>query len=176
MTTDNPRDRKLVTFAGILPDADGLGIIADVVGSVVSGKENTFHYYQQYHHYLLHGWFGAIVVAALLALFAQKRLNVALLCLVTFHLHLLCDFVGSRGPSPGDIWPINYSEPFFRLPSFFWKNQWRLDGWQNRIICVFLFLTELWTAPRRGYSVVEVFSRKWDLTFLEVLRKWRRIT
>jgi hypothetical protein len=32
-TTNNPRDRKLVTLAGALPDADGLGVIPDVVGS-----------------------------------------------------------------------------------------------------------------------------------------------
>ena len=25
-TTNNPRDRKLVTLAGVLPDADGLGV------------------------------------------------------------------------------------------------------------------------------------------------------
>ena len=31
-TTNNPRDRKLVTWAGVLPDADGLGMIPDVVG------------------------------------------------------------------------------------------------------------------------------------------------
>ena len=53
-TTNNPRDRKLVTVAGILPDADGLGAVADVVGSFVSGKECTFYYYQTYHHLLLH--------------------------------------------------------------------------------------------------------------------------
>ncbi len=71
-TTDNPRDRKLVTFAGVLPDADGFGVVVDVVGSVISGKENTFHYYQQYHHILLHGWPGALVVSLLLMCFTQK--------------------------------------------------------------------------------------------------------
>ena len=29
-TTDNPRDCRLVTLAGILPDLDGLGLIPDV--------------------------------------------------------------------------------------------------------------------------------------------------
>ena len=37
-TTDNPRDRKLVTWAGVLPDADGLGVIPDVVGSWFQAK------------------------------------------------------------------------------------------------------------------------------------------
>src|SRR3974390_2138613 len=98
VTTDNARDRKLVTLAGIVPDGDGLGVVADVVKSLASGKENNYEYYQHYHHLLLHGWPGAIVVSGLLALFARKRMRVLLMCLVTFHLHLLCDLLGSRGP------------------------------------------------------------------------------
>jgi inner membrane protein len=172
-TTNNSRDRKLMTLAGVLPDADGLGLVADVVGSVVAGKENTFHYYQHYHHYLLHGWPGAVIVTALLTCFARQRVRVALLCLFTFHLHLLCDLIGSRDPTPGDLWPIAYCEPFFRHPVIFWKGQWRLDGWQNRIICVMLFSAELCLAARRGYSCVEVFSRKADMIFVAVLQKWR---
>ena len=135
-TTNNPRDRKLVTLAGVLPDADGLGIIPDVIGSLISGKEFTFHYYQTYHHLLLHGWPAAIVVSILFALYAEQRQRVLLLCLLTFHLHLLCDLVGSRGPAPGDLWPICYSEPLFRHPIWFWKHQWKLDGWQNQTIFV----------------------------------------
>lgn len=172
-TTNNSRDRKLVTLAGVLPDADGLGVIADIVGSTISGSENTFHYYQQYHHYLLHGWAGAIATSFLLACFARQRWRVMLWCFVLFHLHLVCDLLGSRGPTAGDLWPIAYGEPFFRRPVFFWKHQWRLDGWQNRIICVTLLFTELWQATRRGYSCVEFFNRKADAVFVAVLRKWR---
>ncbi|HLP77875.1 MAG TPA: metal-dependent hydrolase [Candidatus Paceibacterota bacterium] len=172
-TTTNPRDRLLVTLAGVVPDADGLGILVDTASSLVSGRENTFHYYQQYHHYLLHGWPAALVVAGLLACFGRQRIRVLLICLVAFHLHLLCDLLGSRGPTPGDLWPIAYGEPFFRHPVFFWKGQWRLDGWQNRVICVTIFVLELSLVPRRGNSVVGIFSRKADAVFVEVLRKWR---
>src|SRR5829696_1185974 len=98
-TTTNARDRKLVTLAGILPDLDGLGMIADVVNSLISGKESSFHYYQHYHHYLLHGWPGALLVTTLLVWFAGQRWRVAVLCLLMFHLHLVCDLIGSRGPT-----------------------------------------------------------------------------
>ena len=81
-TTNNPRDRKLVTLAGVLPDADGLGIIPDVVGSWISGKDCTFHYYQTYHHLLLHGWPGAIAISVLLTFFARQRWRVFLVVLV----------------------------------------------------------------------------------------------
>jgi hypothetical protein len=171
-TTNNPRDRKLVTLAGVLPDADGLGVVADVVGSSVSGKECTFQYYQQYHHILLHGWPGAIAVSILLMLFARQRWQVLLLCLLTFHLHLLCDLVGSRGPTVGDLWPICYSEPLFRHPIWFWKHQWKLDGWQNQIIFAALLGASIWLAVKRGYSFVEVVSERANKIFVQVLRKW----
>ena len=173
-TTNNPRDRKLVTLAGVLPDADGLGVVVDVVGSLISGKECTFQYYQQYHHILLHGWPGALAVSILLMLFARQRWQVLLLCLLTFHLHLLCDLVGSRGPTVGDFWPICYSEPIFRHPIWFWKGQWKLDGWQNQIIFATLLATSIWLAVKRGFSFVEVVSERADKVFVQVLRKWLR--
>jgi len=172
-TTNNPRDRKLVTWAGVLPDADGLGAIPDVFGSWCSGKECTFYYYQTYHHLLLHGWLGAICVSILLVLLARQKGRVFLLCLFAFHLHLLCDLVGSRGPTAGDLWPICYSEPLFRHPIWFWKHQWRLDGWQNQTIFIVLFLTSLWVATKKGLSFVELVSSRADKTFVGVLQKWR---
>ena len=171
-TTNNPRDRKLVTLAGVLPDVDGLGVVVDVVDSLISGKENTFHYYQQYHHILLHGWPGAVAVSILLMLFARQRWQVLLLCLLTFHLHLLCDLIGSRGPTVGDFWPICYSEPIFRHPIWFWKGQWKLDGWQNQTIFLTLLITSIWLAVKRGYSFVEIVSERADKVFVQVLRKW----
>ena len=73
ITTDNPRDRKLVTWAGVLPDLDGLGAVADVAIAVATGKECTFQYYQQYHHELGHGWPAALVVAGMLTLMGRNR-------------------------------------------------------------------------------------------------------
>ena len=171
-TTNNPRDRKLVTWAGVVPDIDGLGVIPDVVGSWISGQACTYHYYQTYHHVLMHGWPAALVVSILFALYAQQRQRVLLLCLLTFHLHLLCDYFGSRGPEICDLWPICYSEPLFRHPIWFCKYQWKLDGWQNQTIFIALFFTSLWVAVKRGYSFVEVFSQRLDSVFVGVLRSW----
>src|SRR3984957_5908643 len=134
-TTNNPRDCRLVTFAGVLPDADGLGMIVDVVNNARRHTEDFF-YYGKYHHWLWHGAFGAIVTAIVLACFARQRWRVLLLCLLVFHLHLLCDLLGSRGPSPAELWPIYYLGPFSWHGMILWAGQWRLDGWQNRIITV----------------------------------------
>jgi hypothetical protein len=94
--------------------------------------------------------------------------------LVTFHLHLLCDLLGSRGPSPSDLWPICYGEPLFRHPVWFWKGQWKLDGWQNLSVFMVIFGAALWVAIKRGYSFVEVFSQRADAVVVSVLRKWSR--
>jgi LexA-binding, inner membrane-associated putative hydrolase len=169
-TTDNPRDCRLVTLAGILPDADGLGLIVDWATETL-GLRHT-HYYAQYHHYLLHGALGGILIAAVLAVFARHRWRVALLALLVFHLHLLCDFVGSRGPAPEDLWPIFYFGPFDKDPMWVWKGQLRLDGWFNRLFATALFLWSLWLPVSLGHSVVGVFNRRADRVFVGVLRKW----
>jgi inner membrane protein len=170
-TTDNPRDCRLVTLAGILPDADGLGLLIDLPNRFFFHKEAFF--YPQYHHWLLHGVLGGVFTAVLLTCFARQHLRVALLAFAVFHLHLLCDLVGSRGPAPNDLWPIFYFGPFSTRPMWMWHGQWRLDGWQNRFITIALFLWALWLAARRDDSVVGVFNRRADAAFVGVLRKWR---
>jgi|ERR1043166_666807 ABC-type cobalamin transport system permease subunit len=172
-TTDNARDCRLVALAGILPDADGLGLIADIFNNSFRHKQ-TF-YYAEYHHLYLHGAFGAVLITALLTFFARRRARVAVLVLAVFHLHLLCDLVGSRGPSKIDLWPIYYFGPFdLRHGMWLWYGQWRLDGWTNRIIGVVLFLWALWWSARRDDSFVGVFNRRLDAIFVGVLHKWRR--
>ena len=169
-TTDNPRDCRLVTLAGILPDLDGLGLVVDL-GRSALGLSNR-HFYGNYHHYLLHGVFGGVLITAVLTCFARRRWRVALLALLLFHLHLLCDFVGSRGPAPTDLWPIYYLGPFTQHPVWEWAGQWRLDGWFNRYLTVALFLWALWLPIKLGHSVVGVFNRRADQAVVGVLRKW----
>lgn len=170
-TTNHPRDCRLVTLAGIAPDLDGLGLLVDMARNAFTGSER-FPLYQHYHHYLLHGITGGLLIAVLLAAFARRRWRVLLLALVVFHLHLLCDFVGSRGPSPDDLWPIFYLGPFDKDPMWMWKGQWRLDGWQNQVISVGLFAWAMVLAVRSGNSVVGVFNRRFDAHFVRVLREW----
>ncbi len=168
--TDNARDCRLVTLAGILPDADGLGLVVDGLTCSLGWKPTFF--YEHYHHFLLHGALGGILITALLVLFARQKWRVAMLCLLVFHLHLLCDFVGSRGPSPEDLWPIFYLGPFDKDPMWIWKGQLRLDAWPNRLLSLALFASALWMAVPRGYSFVGVFSQRLDRPYVAVLRKW----
>lgn len=169
--TDNLRDCRLVALAGILPDADGLGLVLDLANSAL-GRKAT-HFYANYHHYLLHGAFGAVVLTLLLTCFAKQRWRVAILSLIVFHLHLMCDFIGSRGPSPEDLWPIFYFGPFDKDPMWIWKGQWRLDSWQNKLVFLALFVWAIKLALVRGDSVVGVFNRRADTVVVGVLRGWQ---
>jgi len=169
---DNPRDCGLVALAGILPDLDGLGLIVDWLNSAFGGPDT--HYYAKYHHYFAHGAFAAILITLFLTCFARRKWRVATLALLMVHFHLLCDFVGSRGPSPEDLWPIFYFGPFDKDPMWIWEGQWPLDGWQNRIFSYSLLTAALWMATSRGYSFLNMFSNRFDRTFVEVLQKWRR--
>src|ERR1700722_2744147 len=90
-TTDNLRDRRLVTLAGVAPDLDGLGLLLDYAkGAFTSGK---YYYYPTYHHWLTHGLPAAMVCSVLMAALGRRQGRVFWLAMLTFHLHLLCDFV-----------------------------------------------------------------------------------
>jgi ABC-type cobalamin transport system permease subunit len=170
-TTRSPRDCALVTLAGILPDADGLGLVLDVAWRLLGLRPTA--YYQEYHHVLLHGAPGALLIAGILACFARDRWRVALLALVAVHLHILCDLLGSRGPDANDFWPIYYFSPLRSHPMWLWRGQWALDAWPNHLINVALLAWALWLAPRLGHSFVGLFSRRADTLFVGILRKWR---
>jgi inner membrane protein len=169
-TTSNPRDCRLVTLAGIIPDLDGLGLLLDWANQAFGHKQTQ--YYARYHHYFMHGLFGAAVVAVLLACFARQRFRVGLLALLVFHLHIICDLVGSRGPSKEDLWPIFYFGPFDHEPMWIWKGQWPLDAWPNRFIGAGCLIWALFLAIRYNHSFVGVFNRKLDAIFVGTLRKW----
>jgi len=169
--TDNPRDCRLVALAGVLPDADGLGLAIDLTNKVLGRPETEF--YHQYHHYALHGLAGSLVVAGAFALIARRHVRVGFLALLVFHLHLLFDLVGSRGPSPDDLWPIYYLGPFSKDPMWLWRGQWRLDAWPNQVFTWVLLLSSFCVAVRRGDSFIGVFNRWADDIFVRVLRKWR---
>jgi inner membrane protein len=170
-TTNTPRDCRLVTLAGILPDLDGLGLVVDVANSAIRHTETFL--YGEYHHWYFHGAFGALLTSSVFACFGRQRTRVLLLCLIVFHLHLLCDLIGSRGPSAADLWPIYYLGPFSRHGMWVWDGQWPLDGWQNRVLGVALFFWALWLASGRDDSVVGIINRRADRVFVGVLRNWR---
>ncbi len=160
------RDRALVAAAGIVPDLDGLGIIADLV---TRSTANPTEWWGTYHHVLGHNLaFGALVTAFSFKLGRRRSLVAALACL-SFHFHLLGDLVGSRGPD-GYQWPIPYLSPLLDSWLWVWTGQWALNAWPNFAITGVLLAITLYLAWRRGSSPLELVSDRANRGLVEALR------
>jgi len=166
------RDRSLVTWCGVLPDVDGLGVVVDLANRV-SGRPDSW-YFGQYHHALLHGIFAAIAIPLVLAHFAANRIRVFLVGVAAVHLHFLCDIVGSRGPGTDDVWPLRYLAPFSDRWTVQWSGQWPLNAWPNIAFTIVLLAFAFYRAINGGYSPVGVFSARADCAFVQAVQsRWR---
>jgi hypothetical protein len=163
----NRRERAVVTIAGVIPDADGFGLVAEIA---TRNSAHPLMWWSEYHHVLGHNiGFGLLVTAAGYA-FATRRRLTASLVFVSFHLHLLGDLVGARGPD-GEQWPIPYLSPFSVAWQWTWSGQWALNGWPNLVITAMALSATLHLAWKRGYSPLELVSSRADRTFVETLRR-----
>ena len=163
------KSRMLVTWAGVLPDLDGLGLLVDV-GNRLLGRPET-SYYSLWHHWLLHGLPGVIFLAGALSLLAVRRRVVLALGFLTIHFHLLCDLAGSRGSNPGDIWPIPYLAPISERLTLHWNGQWPLDSWPNIAFLALLLGYAFYRAAKSGYSPLEIFGTRTDSAFVAAVRR-----
>lgn len=161
------RDRAIVTLAGIAPDLDGLGAIPELI---TRNSAHPLDWFSRYHHVLGHNVGFALVVTGASFVLATRRWKAAALACVTFHLHLLCDVMGARGPD-GDQWPIAYLLPFSRVWDWRWRGQWPLNAWQNFAITGAALALTFYLAWTRGYSPLEMVSRKADAAFVAALRQ-----
>src|ERR1041385_2958103 len=161
------REKALIVAAGVAPDIDGLGIVPELL---TRHSSHPLLWFSQYHHALHNLAFAlvcavaAFVIAGPLRGFAfgpairGRQLPshpwlTAALVFVSFHLHLLCDLIGSRGPD-GDQWPIPYLKPFSNALQRTWHGQWALNAWQNFVITGVLLAATLWIA--RGFETSPV--------------------
>src|SRR5215469_8421279 len=91
----NKRERAMVTWASVVPDVDGLGIVAE---KLTQNSAHPLNWWSEYHHVLGHNIEFALIVTVLAAIFAERKVTTALLVFLSFHLHLIGDLVGARGP------------------------------------------------------------------------------
>jgi len=161
------RDALIVTTAGIAPDVDGLGFFAELFSRDTA---HPLYWYSDYHHVLLHNLGGALAAAAVAMLCGLRRGRTALLALLTFHLHLLCDLVGSKS-ADGYHWPIPYLEPFSSSWQWSWRGQWRLTAWPNVLFTVLLIALTLYLDWRGGESLLGLFSKRANRALISTLRR-----
>lgn len=161
------RDRALVTLAGVIPDVDGLGILLDFA---TGNRADGLAWWWKFHHVLAHNIAAAVAVVVIAFCLAKRRFVTALLAGVSFHLHILGDIAGSRGPD-GYQWPVPYLRPFSDAWEFTWSGQWELDAWPNFAITAALLALTLRLAWRRGHSPLELISGRADRAFVATLRR-----
>jgi len=148
------RDRRLVTWAGVAPDLDALSLL------VGAGA------YSEYHRVLTHGVAAAVVGTALWTSLGRQRWKVLAYSLATFHLHLLCDLLGS-----GRDWSIVYFFPFSRR-EFLSPYGWPLASPQNAAVWLAAVAFTVWIGLARGRTFAESFlPAKADAAIVETLRK-----
>ncbi len=160
------RDRALVTLAGIAPDIDGAGVLAEMA---TRGSGSQLFWWSDYHHVLCHNLAFGLALTAAAAALAVRRGTTAALALAAFHLHLLGDLAGARGPD-GYQWPLAYLLPFSDRWQLTWSGQWALNAWPNILITILLLGMTLYLAWRRGFSPLEMVSKKADAAFVSTLR------
>jgi hypothetical protein len=163
----NSRERAIITLAGIAPDLDGLGIIPEML---TRGSANPLLWYSQYHHLLGHNLlFGLLLAFIAYSLSVRKAITVTL-TILSVHLHLLGDLVGSRS-ADGYQWPIVYLWPFTNRWQLSWSGQWELNAWPNYVVTIVGLVFVFWLAWRRGYSPLEMISKRFDDVFVGTLRR-----
>lgn len=161
------RDRALVTIASVIPDLDGFGLLPELL---TRGTSHELYWWTDYHHVLCHNVTFAAICTALAAAVARARARAALLVAVSFHLHLLGDVVGARGPD-GYQWPIPYLNPFSSAWQWAWSGQWALNAWQNFVILFLALGFTFWVARKYGRSPLELVSSRADAAFVEAVRR-----
>src|SRR6266566_113479 len=108
-------------------------------------------------------------LAVVAAVLAKQRVKTTFLVLLSFHLHLLADLVGARGPD-GEQWPIPYLLPLMKEVQLTWSSQWALNAWPNFVVTADLIAIAFILARGRGFSPLEIFSSKADAIFVRALR------
>lgn len=161
------RDRAWITLASVVPDIDGLGLIAEIL---TRNSPKPLNWWSDYHHILGHNIGFAILFTAIAAFFVRCKLITSVLVFISFHLHLFCDLIGARGPD-GDQWPIPYLRPFSISTEWTWAGQWALNSWQNMLLTAVLIALACFLAVKRGYSPVEIFSKRADVAVVKSLRR-----
>ena len=198
-TTLTRREKALVVAAAVAPDLDGIGIVPELLTRNTSHPLLWFSQYHHTLHTLAFSLvctLAAYLIAGPLAehssgspkMALQKNAATksdravpahvqtthpaltALLVFLSFHLHLLCDLIGARGPD-GDQWPIPYLKPFSSSIQLTWHGQWALNAWQNFAITGIFLLATFWIAWKYARSPLELVSQPANRALIQTLRQ-----
>lgn len=151
-----------VAAASVIPDIDAFGALIDLA------RGGEAEWFTAYHHKFGH-CLPFCLLLVVLAWLWRKNARLCLWIAGIFHLHLLCDLIGARGPD-GYQWPVYYLFPFSDR-GLTWAYQWEINAWPNILLTVLLILSFLWQTASYGYSPLSLLSKSADRSFVETLQK-----
>ncbi len=163
----NRRDRAIITIAGVIPDFDAFGMVFDFL---TKNSANPLHWWDKFHHILGHNLGFVLLLIIMTFCFASRRFVTASIVALVFHVHLFCDLIGARGPD-GYQWPIPYLSPFSDKLQLSWDGQWALNAYPNFIITGVVIILIFYLAWKKGFSILELISKRADQKFVDTLQK-----
>lgn len=152
----------VIAVASVIPDIDALGAVIDVF----RGGEAEF--FSNYHHKFGHCLPFCLLLMLVVHLY-RKNTRLTLWVALLFHLHLLCDVVGARGPD-GYQWPIYYLFPFSEY-GLIWSHQWEINAWPNIVLTLWLLYLFFKQSMQMGFSPLALLSSSADEKFVQTLRR-----
>jgi hypothetical protein len=160
------KERAAVVCSGIIPDIDSFGIVAE---QLTKNSEKPLLWWSDYHHVIGHNIGFGLLVAVVVFIITKKKWKTMGLVLLCFHLHLLGDIIGAKGPD-GYQWPIPYLLPFSNAVDIVWQYQWAINAWPNIVITLAALLLTFYYAWKHGYSVLGLISKTVDQAFIKALQ------
>ncbi len=138
-------ERRLVVFAGFIPDLDGVFILWNM------------ELFAKYHHTIGHSLLFGLPMVLLFTMFSKEKLKIFIAGTLAFSLHLVADIVGSN-------WPIYPLFPFsdMGVSAWPWMSYEMIYGVLNPVVfflVIFSFCLLIYLKKR---SPLEFFSHKWD--------------
>lgn len=127
--------------------------------------DETLTWYTDYHRVLCHNLPFTALIAVIAAAHCRSW-KAGVIALVSGHLHLLGDVLGSKGPE-GHIWAV----PYLPGVEVAWAGQWELNAWPNVVLTLVALAITFRLAWKRGYSPVGVVSERADRAFVAALRR-----
>ncbi len=152
----------VIAVASVIPDIDALGAVIDLA----RGGEAEF--FSAYHHKFGHCLLFCLLLMLIIHL-SRKNARLTLWFAIVFHLHLLCDIVGARGPD-GYQWPVYYFFPFSEY-GLIWSQQWEINAWPNIVLTLWLLYLFLKQSAQAGFSPLMMLSRAADEQFVQTLQR-----
>ncbi len=169
---ESSRDRRIVAWSGLAPDADVLAYIGALLYYRLDQDLAFENVWRVFHHRYTHGLSFVLLTGIAAWLLASRgaragpgAMRVALLSMAISGVHNFCDLAAG-----GPAWPIY---PLWPLSDFAWHASWSwtIGEWPNLVILFGGLAGTLLYAKFAGRSPLECFGDRADRWLVRVVQQ-----